>query len=246
MSDSAAPAVRPRPKPENIWLNLLCNIVVPALVLSKLSAEDRLGPLGALLVGLAFPLSYGIYDLIRRRKWNLFSGVGLVSVGLTGGLGLTEVEGIWFAVKEATIPLMLAIAVLATARSKRPLIRELLMNESITDVPRIEGALRERGTRPDFDRLLRRCNWGLAGSFLLSAVLNYVLARMIVTAVPGTPQFMEQIGRMTWVSYIVITVPSLAIMVLVLWRFFAGTIRLTGLPLESLLHQPPPKEKRHS
>jgi len=41
------------PKPENIWLNLLCNLALPALVLSKLSPENRLGPVGALVVGLS-------------------------------------------------------------------------------------------------------------------------------------------------------------------------------------------------
>lgn len=244
MSDPTAipsPPAPARPKPENIWLNLLCNIVVPAVVLSKLSAETRLGPLNALLLGLAFPLSYGIYDLVARKKWNLFSGVGLVSVGLTGGLGLLKMAGIWFAVKEATIPLMFAVAVLATARSKRPLLREMLMNEAVTNVPKIEAALDTRASRPAFDALIRRCNWGLAGSFLLSAVLNFVLARIVLTAEPGTPLFMEQLGRMTWLSYIVIMVPSLTIMGLVLWRFFTGLTRLTGLPFEELMHQPPPK-----
>jgi hypothetical protein len=49
---------------------------------------------------------------------------------------------------------------------------------------------------------------------------------------------------MTWLSYIVIMVPSLSIMGVVLWGFFTGLIRLTGLPFEELMHQPPPKAAR--
>lgn len=244
MSHSPATGVRPRPKPENIWLNLACNIVVPALVLMKLSGENRLGPLGALLVGLAFPLGYGIYDLVKRRKWNLFSIIGLISVMLTGGLGLLKVAGIWFAVKEATLPLMMAAAALATMGGRRPLIREMILNDSITDVPRIEAAIAARGTRPEFDRLVRRCTWGLAGSFLLSAALNYILARVILTAEPGTRAFTEQLGRMTGLSYIVIMVPSLITAGLVFWRFFAGLLQLTGLKFEEVMHAPPPKTRK--
>ncbi len=130
MSTPSPVSRQPRPKPENIWLNLLFNIAVPTLVLTKLSSETRLGPLGALVVGMAFPLSYGIYDLITRKKWNLFSIVGLVSVGLTGGLGLMKVGSLGFAIKEATVPAIFAVAVLATLRTKRPLVREMMLNES--------------------------------------------------------------------------------------------------------------------
>ena len=58
---------------ENLWLNLLFNIVVPALILTTLSKPERLGPVWALIVGVSLPLGYGIYDLIVRRKWNFFS-----------------------------------------------------------------------------------------------------------------------------------------------------------------------------
>src|SRR5688572_1278601 len=41
------------PKKESLLLNLACNILVPTLVLTKLSTESRLGPVKGLLVALA-------------------------------------------------------------------------------------------------------------------------------------------------------------------------------------------------
>ncbi|RME67476.1 MAG: MFS transporter, partial [Verrucomicrobia bacterium] len=169
----SSPSARPAQQQENLLLNLAFNIIIPALILSKLSTEERLGPLYALLVGIAFPLSYGVYDLVKRRKWNLFSIVGLVSVGLTGGLGLLEADALWFAVKEAAVPTIFAVAVLATLKTRQPLVRVLILNESVIDVPKIERALEANGTRGEFDALLKSATWWLCGSFALSAVLNF-------------------------------------------------------------------------
>lgn len=245
-ADTAAP--RPAPKPENLWLNLLCNIALPTLVLSKLSTEDRLGPVGALLAGLAIPLAYGIYDLARRRRWNVFSIVGVASVSLSGGLGLLEVGGLGFAVKEAAVPACFAVAILATLRARRPLVRELVMNESVVDVPRVTAALEERQAQAPFARLLGSSAWLLAASFGLSSVLNFLLARLILTAPPETVAFTQQLGRMTWVSNTVLIVPNLAIMVVVIWRFFSGLQKLTGLDLDTLMRAKPapPKDPSHA
>jgi hypothetical protein len=89
---------------------------------------------------------------------------------------------------------------------------------------------------------MQGCTWLLAASFALSAVLNFVLARLIITAMPDTPLFNEQLGRLTWMSYIVIMLPSLAIMVLALWRLLKGLERLSGLTLDEILQQPAEKK----
>lgn len=218
-------------------LNLLFNIVIPVFILSKLSGEDRLGPLGALAVGIAFPLVYGVYDLVTRKKWNLFSIIGVASVSLTGGLGLMKADGFWFAVKEAAVPLIFAVAVVATLKTPKPLVRALILNDSVVDVPRIERALEDHQTRPEFDRLLESSTWLLAGSLGLSAVLNFVLARIILKSPAGTTEFTAELGTLTWMSYPVIVVPSMAIMIYILLRLFKGIHRLTGLGIEDIAHK---------
>jgi len=232
----------PRPKPENLLVNIVCNIALPTVVLMKLSGEERLGPVWGLLLALVFPLGYGLYDFAQRRKANMFSIVGLVSVLLTGGFGLLQLDGIWFAVKEAAIPSVFGIAVLISLRTKRPLVRLLLYNDQILDVARVDAALDARGERGAFDRLLRGASFGLALSFLLSAILNFGLARYLLKSPAGTPEFNIELGRMHMLNWPVIVLPSMVVMMIVFWRLMSGLTRLTGLELDDIFH--PPKGKK--
>ena len=74
----------------------------------------------------------------------------------------------------------------------------------------------------------------LSFSFFLSATLNFILARIIVVAAPGTVEYNAQLGRMTALAYPVIVVPSMVVMLLALWFLFRGIKRLIGLDLESV------------
>jgi len=232
------------PKRENLLVNLVCNIVVPSLILAKLSAPERLGPALALVAALLFPLGYGLWDFAQRRTANFVSIIGLTSVCLTGGLGLLQVDGLWFAVKEAAVPAVIAACVWASQHSRRPLVRQFVYNEQVIDVARIDAALdtaqgngtSATGTRSQFERLLRRAGQWLIASFLLSAVLNFVLARWLLKSPSGSPEFNAELAKMNLLSWPVITLPSMAIMIVALWRLLHGITRLTGLPFEAIFH----------
>lgn len=221
---------------ENVWLNLVCNAVIPGFLLSYLSKDERLGPVWGLVVALSVPLGYGVWDLWVRRRINLFSVIGITSTLLTGTLGLLQTDGFWIAVKEAAVPTILGLAIPLSLRTAQPLVRTLLYNDQVLDTGRIDAALRERNAAAAFERLLVRASWMLAGSFLLSAVLNYALARWLLTAVPGTPDFNSQLGKMNWLSWPVIVAPSLAIMFVVMLKLLKGVEALTGLKGEELFH----------
>jgi hypothetical protein len=133
------------PKRENLILNLACNLAIPTFVLIQLSKDKWLGPQWGMIVALIFPLGYGIYDLVQRRKMNIFSVVGVLSVVLTGTLNQMKADGFWFAVKEAAIPTLFCVTILLSMRTKRPLVRELLWNDQIMDTARVEAALVEVG-----------------------------------------------------------------------------------------------------
>lgn len=229
-------AVRPRPTPENLWLNLLFNAVVPALVLSYGSKEKYLGPLWGMVVALAFPLGYAIYDLIRRRTWNVLSVVGFVGTLLTGGLGLMKMSGFWFAVKEAAVPLVLGLAIPATVNSRQPLVRTLLYNDQMLDTARIQRALEERANVPAFERLLVWASWVLAAAFLLSAVINFILAWWILPAESGTEEFNRQLGKLQFWSWPGVVVPSSAMVLYAMLRLVKGIEQLTGLKGDALFH----------
>lgn len=228
---------RPPPKPENLWINLICNAVFPAIILTYLSKEHRLGPTRALILAISLPLGYGIYDLVRRKKWNPFSVLGVVSTALTGGLGLLNLSGFWFAVKEAAVPLVLGLAVPLTLKTRQPLVRILVCNEQILNMPRVDAALDASGNRSGFDRLLARVSWIIAASFGLSAALNFGLALWILKSPPGTPAFGEELGRLTALSYPVITIPTMVVMLYAMWQLLGGLEKLTGLSGDEIFHQ---------
>jgi hypothetical protein len=233
---TVAPAP-PSRRQENLWFNLLCNAVFPAVVLTTLSKEHRLGPMWALVIAISLPLGYGIYDLVTRRKWNVFSVLGVVSIALTGGLGLLKLSGFWFAVKEAAVPLVLGIAVPLTLRTRQPLVRVLVCNEQILNMPKVEAALDAASARPAFEKLLGNVSWIIAGSFGLSAILNFFLALWILRSPAGTPAFSEDLGRLTILSYPVITLPTMAVLIYGMWRLITGLEKLTGLRGEDLFHE---------
>ncbi len=221
-------------KPENMLLNIVCNIVVPTVVLMKFSTDRWLGPLWGLLIALIPPVAYGIYDLITRKKTNFLSVLGFVSVLLSGGLGLMKADGFWFAVKDAAVPSLIGLAVLVSLRTKTPLVHQLFFNDQILDVARVETALTERGERPAFERLVRNASIALALSFLVSAVLNYGLARYVLKSPPATPEFNEELGKMHLLVWPVIVVPSMIVMMTVFWKLISGLTRLTGLTTDEI------------
>ena len=227
------------PKQESLLLNLLCNIILPTLILTKFSDEQYLGIKLAIIVALAFPLAYGIHDFFYRGKINFFSGLGIVSVSLTGGISLLEMDPIYIAIKEASIPGVLGIATLLSLKTSQPLIQTLILNDSVMDVKKINSALEKNNCHREFDQLLLNASWILAGSFFLSSLLNYLLAVIILTAEPGTVAFNEQLGKMTALSFPVIALPATAVLMGNLFYLFRGISRLTGMKLEEIVKQKP-------
>lgn len=216
---------------ENPLVNVAFNIVIPAALLRFLPFE----PLLTLGISLAFPLAYGAYDLTGRREINFLSAIGVVSVLLTGGIGLLRLDPWWIAFKEALVPLVIAVFVAISARTRDPLVRALLFTDSFLDTRRIGEIVEQRGARRDFDRTFAMASYLLAFSFLLSTVVNYVIARVFVTAPAGSTLFNEQLGRMTVFSFLVIALPMLVFMVLIGVYIVRRLERITGLRWEELL-----------
>ena len=171
-----------------------------------------------------------------RRKLNLFATLGVVSILLTGGIGLLQLDTQWLAIKEAAIPGLIGLAVAISAHTRNPLVRVLLFSPALMNVEHIQQRLDERGNRATFEARLRIATWMLGGSFFFfSAVMNYFLATWIVVSPTGTPAFNEELGRLTLYSYPVIALPSMLIMMAALY-FLGRSIReLAGLKLTDVL-----------
>ena len=242
MTDATSPrpgppqSTRPSAAQGNPLLEIAITIIVPAVILMQLSSPQRLGVTGALLLALAFPVGWGLRDAITKRKLSWMALLGVVSTLLTGGIGLLKVDPFWLAVKEAAVPALIGLAVLGSNWTRWPLIRILVFNPTLFDVPKVEQALRARGTTVPFELRLRRGTLGLAGTFFFSALMNWVLARWIVVSPAGTEAFNEELGRMTLIAYPVIAIPSMAMMMALLWWLAHGAKQLTGLDLGDMLH----------
>lgn len=224
-------------KQESLLLNLAFNLLVPTLVLTKLSDPEFLGIKLAIVVALSFPIGYGIHDFLTRGKLNFFSALGVVSVALTGGISLLELDAIYIAIKEASIPAIFGAATLISLKTSQPLIHTFLLNDAILEIQKINTALEDNGRKPEFDKLLINASWILAGSFFLSSLLNYLLAVIILTADPGTVAFNEQLGKMTALSFPVIALPAMLVMMGNLFYLFRGITKLTGMSLEEIIKQ---------
>lgn len=223
------------PKRENVWLNIGLNVLIPSLLMAKGKDYLPLSPAWLLVVALAFPVSYGIYDLYTRRKYNFFSILGFVSILISGGVGLLELDKDWIAVKEAAIPALFAVAVLVSLRTPFPLVRTFLYSPEIFDVPKIESALKLRNNDSSFERLIQQCTFYLVGSFSLSAILNYGLAKYFIRSETGSEAFVRELGKMTFWSWPIITIPTMVVMMFALMKLVKGIHTHTGYELEDVL-----------
>ena len=221
----------------SMLMSIILNVVLPSIVLTKLSSPDWLGPTMAFWLALSFPLSMGFWELVRTRKASFFAFFGLLNVGLTGGLGFLEMDGFWVAVKEAAIPLSLGLGTLISMRTQTPLVRNLLLNETIINMEKINTQLKLTGRHKDFESLINRSSILFACSFFLSAALNFVLARMILKSPTGSPEFNSELGRMTALSFPVIALPVLVFTGFIFWYLFSGISRITMLSRDEIIRE---------
>jgi hypothetical protein len=253
--------VSKKPK-DNPLANILINVIIPVLVLSYLSKDPEIqqklgkevrpwhiGPLYAMFIALALPFFYGIWSFIQTRKFNLFSAIGLFSVLLTGGLTLylwnkdgtvKENAGLLFGLKEGSIPLMLGVAVLASARTATPLLNVFLYNDSIFDIPKIRKLIADLGKDAPYLKLLGNATRMFALSFFVSSLMNVGLALWFFrgfdhSAADALENYNAIVGRLTFWGFVVIGVPILAFLFFTLRYLLKGLRELTGLTDEQLM-----------
>lgn len=222
-------------KEENLFLNLLLNIALPAIILSKMSGEDRLGPLASLILAISLPVAYGIYDYIARRTFNFFSAIGFISVLVTGGLGLFGATPQLFAIKEAVMPTLFAAFILLSHLRKEPFVNQILLNPKLVNLRKLEAALEVRSGWPAFRALLFHCSSFLAVTLCCSAVANYFLAiRVLGGTEGGSPEYVEGIGKITWMGFLIIGLPMMVVMGGIFFYLLRGLKRVTGLDIDEL------------
>jgi hypothetical protein len=247
---------------EHPLANVLVNVLIPVLALSYLSKDPEfqraigkavqpwhIGPVKALMVALAFPIAYGIRHFIKTRKANFFSALGLFSVLLTGGLtiflwnedGTIKPNGdVLFGLKEASIPLILGIAVIGSHFTSTPLIRTFLYSDTMFDIARIEKEIDAHNARPDYVKIIFQATLLFAASFFISALLNFGLAvHFLGDLDPSAPNarvlYNSQVAKLTGWGFAVIGLPMLIFLFITLRRMITQLSRLTGLKEEEIM-----------
>ena len=223
-------------RPNNTLLELIFNIAIPSIILMKLSGDQYLGSMYALVIALLFPIGYGLYDFIQNKSMNFISLLGFLSTLLTGGIGLFELDVEWLAIKEAAIPSAIGIVVLVSGFWGKPLIAKILLNPLVFNLELIYELLENKNKTAEFKAKIQRANHLLSLTFVFSATMNYLLAKWIVTSPAGSTEFNEQLGEMTMLSYPVIAIPSMVMLFAIMFYVVKTVMRLTDLKLDQVLN----------
>jgi hypothetical protein len=252
----------PKNPQEHPLANILINVLIPVLSLSYLSKDPafeesigkavrfwHIGPVNALLVALAFPIGYGIWHFAKTRKANFFSALGLASVLLTGSLtiylwnkdGTVKAHAdVLFGLKEASIPLILGLAVIGSHYTANPLLRVFLYSDSIFDIPKIENRVAEAGASDAYQKILFQATLMFATSFFISTVLNFGLAVYFLgdldhTAANARELYNARVAKVTGWGFAVIGVPILAFLFFTLRGLLKNLGTLTGLKDDEMM-----------
>ncbi|OLQ95531.1 MFS transporter [Vibrio ponticus] len=223
-------------KKSNPLFEILFNVFIPSFILMKFSGDEHLGTAMALVVALMFPIGFGGMDLIRNKKFNFISALGFISVLLTGGIGLLELDTRWLALKEALIPGLIGLAVLGSTFTRYPLMQKMILNDTALNLDLIRQRLQQNGKTEQFERCLMSSNYLFASTFAFSSAMNYFLATWIVTSPAGTAEFNEELGKMTLYSYPAIAIPSMLMMFGIFYYIWRQVRAMTSLETEQIFH----------
>ncbi|MBT3586891.1 MAG: MFS transporter [Halobacteriovoraceae bacterium] len=222
-------------KKDNPLLNIGLNVVLPSIILFNLSSEKYLGEKWGLILAVSFPIGYGLVDYLRQKKINFFSGLGLFSIIMTGGIGLLKLPREMMVWKETGIPLLMGLAVIISQKTEVPLVRSFL--DQLIDLDKIKNAFKETGEPDYFEKTLSHSSYLLGGTFFISAFLNYVLAIEILVGQPGSEEFNKSLAKMTALSFPVITIPMMVMVAGIMFYLFKSITKKTSLDIESVFRQ---------
>ena len=230
---------------ENPFLNLGFNIVIPVLLLNKAQDWTSLSPVFILLISLAFPFCYGLKDFILMKKINYISIIGLLNTALTGGFALLKLEGVYFAVKEAGVPLFLALVLVCSVILKKPIMEWMIFKSSFFNEAKIKQQLKLKNNHPAFKKLMNQSTLFLSASLVLSAIMNFIVALYVfldidpsLTKQAQAGILNKQVADMTWMGYVFIALPLSVVTVVIMFWIFKKLKFLTDLSLDEIISHP--------
>ncbi|MFT4308935.1 MAG: VC0807 family protein [Candidatus Woesearchaeota archaeon] len=214
--------------------NLGLNIIVPAIILSFLSREHRLGPMWGLIIAVSIPLSYGIYHYVKRKSHNVLSLLGIISVSITGGIGLFRLSTGLFAFKEALVPLTIGSIFLYLTLFNFEKMKPLIFNRKVFNTKLIESRLEDTKSQAKLNSLIKDILLLVCIAFFVGALLNFIIARTIVVSDPGSVEFNEELGRFSITIMFFVSLPLFLFLMLIIYFFVRKMMALTSLTFDQV------------
>jgi len=229
---------------------LVFSLLLPIMALTKLSHTGdkfwHLGPQVGLAIALALPIGYGIYFFSKTRKFSMMSVLGLVSVLATGLItiylwnkdGTIKPEApLLFGAKEAIIPLILGAAILLNSK----LFKSLFYQPAIFNIELIEEQVNEKQQQASYVKALQMSLMIFAGSFFLSAVLNWFVAQYFLSEIDYNASdslalYNAAIAKITGWGFLIIGVPAIITSCLAIFFLIKQLKAITGLSIDDILH----------
>ncbi|HWV23803.1 MAG TPA: VC0807 family protein [Thermomicrobiales bacterium] len=205
-------------------LNPIINIFLPIAILLTLSDEDRLGPIPAVLLAVGIPVIYGTTTLLRSRKVNAQSILGITSVLLTGVIAVFRLDTALFPVKEAAVPIGFAVILLVSNRTSFPVVK--LLFDMVLRKEKVERDVRELGEEAAYRAYIERCGLLWAGIMTLSGILKFALSSFIVTAPVATPEFNHQLATYEIAQMPTTMMLSMVLILSLIWYIGKGTAQI--------------------
>ena len=242
-------------KPEKPLHSVLFNILIPVVVLKKgnkwldkyfentenihswMNYLDY--PSLVFATALIFPLIYFIYDFVTRKNINVISILGFINILLTGGIGVFGSKfGLtrnWFILKEGLLPLIIGFSLFMMSVFKKDYFYSLFLNELMFQKDKIINSV-DDNLKSEFDKVLKVTGYYFISGFVISSIIQFFLASIIVVSNPGDTSFNEEVSTMTWVSYIAVLLPTMIVLGKGFMGLISGIEKLTGMKKQEFLN----------
>lgn len=214
-------------------VSAVINIFIPVLILLGLSSEDRLGVVPALLLAIGIPAVSGVVQLARERKTDASAILGIISVLLTGVIGVFELNTRLFALKEAAIPIGFALVLIGSNATRYPI--STLLVDMVQRRDRVVAALVSDHQKADYREHVEATGRVWAGIMALSGVLKWILASLVVTSPAGTEAFNHELAFYELVQLPTTFTLTGVLILSLIWYIVTGTANITGLEPGAIL-----------
>lgn len=229
---------------DNPILSLLVNIIIPVLLLEKMGGwwGAPHGQTIALLTALSLPIGYGLFEWIVKKNKSWIAILGVINVASTGLFVVLQLEGHFFAFKEASFPLLIGFFVWFSQKMNTPFFKALFYNIPGLDINKLNSSIKEKQAEKKIHALFNHSTKLFSGSFFLSALLNFTIAYFIFIPIEASDEVLrqsilnQQIARMTWMGYAMIGLPLTIVTGYIFWDFMRRMKKCIGLSFTDLVH----------